>query len=81
MKRNKIVLVHIGVFIALSILLVFMGESILNVITPGFHHVEMWIALIVFGIIGIFIILLISCIVFIMKSKKQVQINDDRLNQ
>ncbi|WP_396591641.1 hypothetical protein [Allomuricauda sp. R78024] len=73
MKRSKIVLVHVGLFIALSILLVFLAESILNVIAPGFHNVEMWIALIVFGILGIFIILLISCIVFIMKKKKQVQ--------
>ncbi|MEO9511732.1 MAG: hypothetical protein ABJN84_18185 [Flavobacteriaceae bacterium] len=73
MKRSKIVLVHVGLFIALSILLVFLAESILNVIARGLHNVEMWIALIVFGILGIFIILLISCIVFIMKNKKQVQ--------
>ncbi|PWL39933.1 hypothetical protein DKG77_03645 [Flagellimonas aquimarina] len=73
MKRGKIVLMHIGIFIVLSILLVLFAESILIVVAPGFHHVEMWIALIIYGILGIFLTLLISCIVFLMKKKKQVQ--------
>ncbi len=70
MSKTKIILTHVTLFILLSIALFFSAESILKTFAPDIHHVQMWITFIFLGTATIFILLLISCILFILKSRK-----------
>ncbi len=74
MSKKKIILIHLGVFILLTLLLLFTSEPLLNKFATGIHNVGMWIDLMIFGTIGILILTIISCLIFLNKGKKKKQI-------
>ncbi|SHJ27821.1 hypothetical protein SAMN04488508_10725 [Aquimarina spongiae] len=67
MKKRKIILIHLTLFITLTAVLFFSAESLLKILAPGFHDVVMWLSLIFFGAIGILILTTISCVIFIKR--------------
>ena len=68
-SKKKIILIHLGVFILLTLLLLFTSEPILNKFAAGIHNVGMWIDLMIFGTIGILILTTISCLIFLKQEK------------
>ena len=69
-SKKKIILIHLGVFILLTLLLLFTSEPLLNKFASGIHNVGMWVDLMIFGTIGILILTIISCLIFLKKRTK-----------
>ena len=69
MSKKKIILIHLAVFILLTLLLLFASEPLLNKFAPGVHNVGMWIDLMIIGTIGILLTTTISCLVFLKQNK------------
>lgn len=67
MSKLKIISIHLVLFLVFTVLLFFSAEPILEILTPGLDDVVMWLNLIMFGTIGILIITIISCFVFIKR--------------
>lgn len=65
--KRKIIVIHLAVSILLTLLLFFTLEPLLNKFASGIHNVEMWLNLIIYGTIGILILTVISCLVFLKK--------------
>jgi hypothetical protein len=65
LSKKKIILIHLAVFILLTLLLLFTSEPLLNTFAAGIHNVGMWMDLMVFGTIGILILTTISCLIFL----------------
>ncbi len=65
LSKKKIILIHLAVFILLTLLLIFISEPLLNRFAAGIHNVGMWMNLMVFGTIGILILTTISCLIFL----------------
>jgi len=80
-SKKKIILIHLGVFILLTLLLLFTSEPILNKFAAGIHNVGMWIDLMIFGTIGILILTIISCLIFLNKVKKKKRIEKIELTE
>ena len=68
-SKKKIILIHLAIFILLTFLLLFTSESLLNKFAAGIHNVGMWIDLMLFGTIGILILTVISCLIFLKQKK------------
>ncbi|SIS46401.1 hypothetical protein SAMN05421766_1027 [Zobellia uliginosa] len=66
-RKRKIILFHLAVFILLTLLLLFISEPLLNKFAAGIHNVGMWIDLMIYGTIGILILTIISCMIFLIK--------------
>jgi len=66
-KKGKIIGFHILTFVILTIALFFSSELLLNKFASGIHNVEMWLNLIIYGTIGILILTIISCLIFLKK--------------
>jgi hypothetical protein len=72
-SKKKIILIHLAVFTLLTLLLFLTSEPLLNKFASGIHNVGMWIDLMIIGTIGILILTIISCLVF-LKQKKLIGI-------
>ena len=70
MNKSKIILIHFVLFILLSLAFFFSAESIIKTFAPDLNYVTVWINLVIFGIAFIFIVLLISCLTFILRKKQ-----------
>ncbi|MDO9000889.1 MAG: hypothetical protein Q7W45_14065 [Bacteroidota bacterium] len=70
-RKRKIILIHLAVFILLTLLLLFTSEPLLNKFATGIHNVGMWIDLMIFETIIILILTIISCLIFLNKGKKR----------
>ncbi|MBD0825470.1 Asp23/Gls24 family envelope stress response protein [Aestuariibaculum marinum] len=81
MKKSKIILIHFVLFILLSLVFFFSAESILKTFAPDLNYVTVWITLVNFGIAFIFIVLLISCLIFILRKKKTKKIEKIELTK
>jgi hypothetical protein len=69
MTKRKIIVIHLVVFLLLTLILFFTSETLLNKFASGIHNVGMFIDLM---IIGTFIFLLfttISCLIFLKQNK------------
>jgi hypothetical protein len=66
-RKRKIILIHLAVFIILTLLLLVSSEPLLNKFAAGIHNVGMWIDLMIYGTIGILILTIISCMIFLKK--------------
>lgn len=69
MNNVKIIIVHFVAFIVVSTVFLLSSESLLALIAPGFHDVNMWIVLVIAGIIFLFIASFLSCILNLRKQK------------
>ena len=69
MKKRKIIAIHFLIFLVLTVTLFFGAENLLKKVAPEFNNVMFWIDLILFGTIAIFILTVISCILFIKYKK------------
>lgn len=69
MNKRKIIAIHILIFLVLTVTLFFGSENLLKKVAPEFNNVMFWIDLILFGTIAIFILTVISCILFIKYKK------------
>mgnify|MGYP003669565374 CR=1 FL=1 len=65
MNKRKIIVIHFSVFILLTLLLFFSSEFFINKFAEGFHDIRLWIGLISYGTIGILILTIISCLIFL----------------
>jgi intracellular septation protein A len=65
---QKIIGVHLLSFVTMTILLILISEFLLNTFVPEIHNVVMWLNLIVYGTIGILILTIISCLIFLRKN-------------
>tara|TARA_R110002072_G_scaffold302501_1_gene485951 strand:+ start:92 stop:622 length:531 start_codon:yes stop_codon:yes gene_type:complete len=68
--RKKIIITHILLFIILSIVLIFTLEELLNLF-GFFHTLTIFLYSLVTVLICLFIILLISCLIFLSKRKRK----------
>ncbi len=68
-NKKNIILIHLAVFILLTLTLLFTSEPLLNKFAAGIHDVGMWIDLMIFGTIGILILTTVSCLIFIRQQK------------
>ncbi|WP_445456444.1 hypothetical protein [Flavobacterium sp. HNIBRBA15423] len=80
-RKRKIILIHLALFILLTLLLLFTSEPLLNKFATGIHNVGMWIDLMTFGTIGILILTTISCLIFLNKGKKKKRIEKIELTE
>src|SRR5690606_1794029 len=69
MSKTKIIVIHLAVFVLLTILLFFSSEFFINKFAEGFHDIKLWIGLITYGTIGILILTIISCLIFLKQKK------------
>ena len=69
MRRQKIILLHLVLFLILIVTLFLTSEAILNYFASGFHDVSLWINLMVFGSIIIFCMITFSCLIFLKQHK------------
>ncbi|MVO09967.1 hypothetical protein GOQ30_12420 [Flavobacterium sp. TP390] len=69
MKKRKIIAIHFLIFLVLTVTLFFGSENLLKKVAPEFNNVMFWIDLILFGTIAIFILTVISSILFIKYKK------------
>ena len=72
-KTKKIILIHLILFNVLVATLLFTSELILNIVLPGVHGVNQWLQLNVFGTVLIFVLTLVSCIVFLLYNRKKLR--------
>ncbi len=68
-------------FIILTTVLISTAESLLNKFASGIHNVGMWLNLIIFGTIGILILTIISCLIFLKKGNNKKQIEKIELTE
>jgi len=80
-RKRKIVLIHFAIFILLTLLLLLISEPLLNKFASGIHNVGMWIVLMIFGTIGILILTIVSCLIFLNKGKKKKRIEKIELTE
>lgn len=74
MKRKRtIILRHFIVWVILCAVWVFSVEPLLNVILPGVHGVEQWIATELAGILLITITIISSLIIFLFRRKRKLK--------
>ena len=69
MRRQKIIRLHLVLFLILIVTLFLTSEAILNYFASGFHDVSLWINLMVFGSIVIFCMVTLSCLIFLKHHK------------
>ncbi|SRX76107.1 hypothetical protein AEQU3_03105 [Aequorivita antarctica] len=69
MNTKKIIVIHLAVFILLTLLLFFSSEFFINEFAEGFHDIKLWIGLIYYGTIGILFLTIISCLIFLKQRK------------
>ena len=69
MNKRKIIVIHLAVFLLLTLLLFFTSEPLLNKFASGIHNVGMWIDLMIIGSVGILILTTISCLIFLKQEK------------
>ena len=69
MRRQKIIRLHLVLFLILIVTLFLTSEAILNYFASGFHDVSLWINLMVFGSIVIFCMVTLSCLIFLKQHK------------
>jgi len=62
-KIKKIILIHLVVWILLSVIHFFLSETIVKLIFPTIHGVELWLMIVYIGLILISILVVISLIV------------------
>jgi intracellular septation protein A len=67
LRKRKIIGIHILTFVILAIALFLSAEPLLNKFASGIHNVGMWLNLILYGTIGILILTIISCLIFLKK--------------
>ena len=69
--KIKIILIHLGIFIISSFLFFLFSDYLLKIIASGFSNVIIWLTLVKFGVFSLFIICVISCLIFIKKRTKK----------
>jgi len=67
-RKLKIIGIHLLTFVTLTIILFLSAETLLNIFASGIHNLGMWLNLIIFGTIGILILTIASCLIFIKRS-------------
>lgn len=60
MKKSTLIVLHLLVWVALSTIYFFYSETITAWLLPDFHEVEMWLKVVIYGLIFIFISVAIS---------------------
>ena len=73
MSKLHIIWVHFLAFIVLAAILFFSSEFLLKAFLPNFHDVAIWIFLIVGGTILLFLLSLISLIIFLIIRKQRLK--------
>ncbi|RIV48626.1 hypothetical protein D2V93_16640 [Flagellimonas taeanensis] len=71
LRKRKIIGIHFLTFVILTIVWFFLAEPALHQFASAFHNVEMWLNFIIYGTIGILILTIISCLIFIQKFKNK----------
>ena len=66
----KIIVIHLAVFILLTLLLFFSTQFFINEFAEGlFYDIKLWIGLIYYGTSGILFLTIISCLIFLKQRK------------
>jgi uncharacterized protein involved in cysteine biosynthesis len=68
LRKRKIIGIHLLTFVILTIVLFFSAEPLLNKFASGIHNVGMWLNLIIYGTIGILVLTIVSCFIFIKRN-------------
>ncbi|CAM4175025.1 hypothetical protein FLAN108750_13990 [Flavobacterium antarcticum] len=69
LSKRKIIEIHLMSFILMTVILFLSSEPLLKKFASGIHDVGMWLSLITYGTIGILILTIVSCLIFIKLSK------------
>tara|TARA_R110000772_G_scaffold35054_2_gene84690 strand:- start:489 stop:953 length:465 start_codon:yes stop_codon:yes gene_type:complete len=70
MNTMKIIVIHLAVFILLTLLLFFSTQFFINEFAEGlFYDIKLWIGLIYYGTSGILFLTIISCLIFLKQRK------------
>ncbi len=68
-------------FVTLTAILIFSTEPLLNKFSAGIHDVKMWLNIVTYGVIGLFILTIISCLIFLGNKKKKQRIKKIELTE
>ena len=68
LRKRKIIGIHLLTFVILTIVLFFLAEPLLNKFASGIHNVGMWLNMIIYGTIGILVLTIVSCFIFIKRN-------------
>jgi hypothetical protein len=71
MKRRKIILIHLVVWLLISTIYFLISERLIAWLMLGFHDVMMWLWLLIIGLSIIFILVSFS-LVFTLRRKKSM---------
>ena len=71
-SKSKIVLVHLALFVLLGVIYFFLCEPIVKLIFPEIYNVVFWIYTLIVGLVLLFILLTISCLIFLTRRKGAV---------
>jgi len=80
-KVKKVILIHLIVWILLSVIYFFLSETIVKLIFPTIHGVELWLMTVYAGVILISILVVISLIInlaWIVIKRRYVSHKDKR---
>lgn len=71
MNKNKIICLHVISFMTMTIALFMWSETLLDLFTTGFYTARERIDLVIFGILGIAMLTIFSCLIFLEKYNQQ----------
>jgi hypothetical protein len=76
-KKSFIILIHILLWLLLSIGYAFMVEPVITFLLPGYHNEVIWLTALMTGLIFIFFGALISLIVFLIMRKRILSVKNN----
>lgn len=71
MKTREIVIVHTLIWVVFSFLYFFLSESLTAWMLPEIHDVIIWLKILISGLILIFLAIVISLTIILIKRKKR----------
>jgi uncharacterized membrane protein YgaE (UPF0421/DUF939 family) len=71
MNKGRIIAIHLIIWVTLSLTFFMISESLTNLILPEIHGVELWLTILLTGLILIFVGVMISLMMKLIKMAKK----------
>ena len=71
MNKGTIIAIHLIIWVIISLTFFMISESLTNLILPEIHGVELWLTILLAGLIVIFVGVMISLTMKLMRTAKK----------
>ncbi|NOT74217.1 MAG: hypothetical protein HOP08_04755 [Cyclobacteriaceae bacterium] len=68
MKRSSLIILHVVIWLTLSLIYFFTSETIIAWLLPGIHEVGAWLMMLIYGWVFIFILVVTSLVITLKRS-------------